>query len=59
VIAFPTPTASWGTVQSLFVADAASGGNVLAMADLTTPLAVSSGGAAPKVAVNALYLSHT
>jgi hypothetical protein len=58
-VAFPSPTADWGTVQSLFVADAASGGNVLAMADLTAPRMVTSGSAPAKVAVGALILSHT
>lgn len=58
-IAFPAPTADWGTVQSLFVADSAAWGNVLAIADLTTPTAVTAGGPAPKVAAGALFLSHT
>jgi hypothetical protein len=59
ILTFPTPTGSWGTVQSLFIADAPTGGNVIAMADLTTPKAVSSGSSAPSVAVGALFLSHT
>jgi hypothetical protein len=57
--AFPAPTANWGTVQSLFIADAPSGGNVLAMADLATPKAITGGGSAANVAVGALFLSHT
>lgn len=56
---FAAPTADWGTAQSLFIADAASGGNVLASADLTTPKAITNGSSAPKVAVGALFLSHT
>ena len=58
VITFPAPSAAWGTVVSLFVADSASGGNVLAMADLTTPRTLNAGGAAAKVAAGALFLSH-
>jgi hypothetical protein len=56
---FPAPSGNWGTVLSLFVADSASGGNVLAMADLATPKTIASGGTAPTVAVGALFLSHT
>jgi hypothetical protein len=56
---FPAPTADWGTVQSLFVADAPSGGNVLAMADLTAPRTITRGSAPARVAVGALFLSHT
>ena len=59
VATFATPTASWGTVVSVFVADAISGGNVIAMADLTIPKTVNAGGTAPTVAAGALFLSHT
>ena len=58
VITFPSPTGDWGTVQSLFLADAPSGGNVLAMADLTAPKSITNGSSAAKVAVGALFLSH-
>jgi len=58
-LTFPTPTANWGTILSLFVADAPSGGNVLAMADLTVPTAIVSGSAPAMVAAGALFLSHT
>jgi hypothetical protein len=59
VITFPTATGNWGTIHSLFVADATSGGNVLAMADLTSPKTINSGGTAATVAAGALFLSHT
>ena len=59
LIAFPVPTADWGTVQSLFLADSPSGGNILAMADLTSPIPILNGSPAAKVAVGALFLSHT
>lgn len=42
-ITFPTATASWNTVNSFYVVDAASGGNVLYGGDLTTPKAIASG----------------
>jgi hypothetical protein len=59
VITFPAPTADWGAVQSLFITDAPTGGNVLASADLTVPKTVTGGSTAPKVAVGALFLSHS
>jgi hypothetical protein len=58
-IAFPTPTGNWGTIQSLFIADAMTDGNVLAMADLTSPTTINSGLTAATVATGALFLSHT
>jgi hypothetical protein len=58
-ISFPSPTAAWGTIVSVFIADAPSGGNVLAMADLPSPRTINNGGFAPTIAVNALFLSHT
>jgi hypothetical protein len=58
-VSFSSPTANWGTIQSIFVSDAPSGGNVLAMADLAAPKAITSGSVAAKVAVGALFLSHT
>jgi hypothetical protein len=58
-ITFPSPTANWGTILSVFVAEAPSGGNVLAMADLPAPRIIDGGDPAPVIAVNALFLSHT
>ena len=46
---FPTPTGSWGTITTLFIADAATAGNILAMADLTTPMTFTTGSVAPSV----------
>jgi hypothetical protein len=46
-------------VQSLFLADAPTGGNVLAMADLATPRVITGGTAAASVAAGALFVSHT
>lgn len=59
LIVFPAPTADWGLMQSLFVSDAAMGGNIIAMADLSAPRLIKSGSAAPTVAIGALFLSHT
>jgi hypothetical protein len=58
-IAFPSPSAGWGSILSVFIADASSGGNVLAMADLPAARTINSGDPAPTIAVNALFLSHT
>ena len=58
-ITFPVPTADWGSALSVFIADSAAGGNVLAMADLPEPRAIKAGGAAPAIAAKALFLSHT
>lgn len=40
---FSAATSSWGTVQSFYICDAASGGNVLYGADLTTARTIASG----------------
>lgn len=42
-INFPTATAAWGNIQSFYILDAASGGNVLYGADLSTPKTVATG----------------
>jgi hypothetical protein len=42
-ITFVTPTGSWGTVTHFALMDAATAGNMLAWADLTTPQAVGTG----------------
>jgi hypothetical protein len=57
-ICFPTPTAAWGSILSVFIADSADGGNVLAMADLPAARIIDEGGPSPVIAVNALFLSH-
>ncbi len=43
LIAFPTATASWGTVSWFFISDAASGGNMLGWGTLTNPKTIDSG----------------
>lgn len=58
-IRFPEPRGAWGTVASVFVADAPSGGNVLAVADLPSPRAVGPGDPGPTIAADALFFRHT
>lgn len=42
-IEFVEATASWGTVTYMFIADASSGGNILAWGQLTAPKAIGTG----------------
>jgi hypothetical protein len=58
-ITFPTPSAAWGTVYSVFIADAPTGPYVWRYADLATPLVISNGAAPPSIAAGALTFSHT
>lgn len=41
-LVFPTATAAWGTVQGCGLADAVTGGNILAFQALVTPRAVAT-----------------
>ena len=43
VITFPSPSAGWGTVTHFFVADAASGSNIIVCQALTTSKTINSG----------------
>lgn len=52
VITFPTATTDWGTIYSFYIVDAASGGNVLYGADLSTPRPVAAGDTASFAAGN-------
>lgn len=53
-ITFPAPTANWGLVTHWAIFDAASGGNMLFYAALTTSKTINSGDAAPSFGVGAL-----
>lgn len=53
-IAFPAPTANWGTITSIGVYDAATLGNLLFYATLITPKVVNNGDPRPVIAANAL-----
>lgn len=54
VVMFPAPTANWGVVTHFGVYDAASAGNLLFHAALTTPKTINNGDAAPSFAISAL-----
>jgi hypothetical protein len=43
IISFPQATGSWGTVTDFFIADAITGGNIIAYGTLGTSKAVTSG----------------
>jgi hypothetical protein len=58
-ITFPTPTANWGTVYSVFIADLPTGGKIWRYVDLPLPLVISNGAAPPSIAAGALTFSHT
>jgi hypothetical protein len=58
-VTFAAPTGSWGTVTSLFLADASSGGNVWAMSDLTVPKTLGTGSQAPVLAIGAFFVGTT
>ena len=53
-ITFPAPTADWGQVTHFGIFDAATGGNLLVYAALTTPKTINNGDPAPKFAAGAL-----
>lgn len=58
-LTFPAPTAGWGTVRSVYLMDAPSGGNVLAAANLTIPRAVAAGDSARSFAPGALWICRS
>jgi len=53
-VTFPAPTADWGQATHFGLFDAASGGNMLAQAALTTPKTINNGDPAPSFAAGAL-----
>jgi hypothetical protein len=53
-IAFPTPTAAWGSITHVGIFDAASGGNLLIWGALNTAKTVNNGDPAPTFAAGAL-----
>lgn len=56
-ITFPAPTANWGTITSLAIFDAPTGGNPQYYGTLTVPRVVNSGDAAPVFAPGALQIA--
>lgn len=57
-IAFPAPTAAWGTIRSVYLMDAATGGNVLAAANLTIPRTIAAGDPPKSFAPGALWVTR-
>ena len=56
-IAFPAPTASWGTVTHFGIFDASTGGNLLFQAALTASKTVNNGDPAPQFNAAALTVT--
>jgi hypothetical protein len=56
-ITFPAPTANWGSVTHFAIFDAATSGNMLFSAALTTAKTVNNGDAAPTFAAGALVVT--
>ena len=54
-IAFPAPTAAWGSVVATALADSATGGNVWFVGSLTAPVAPATGAPAPTFAAGSLH----
>lgn len=48
IIAFPAPTANWGSITHVGIFDASSGGNLLIYGALTTPKTVNNGDPGPE-----------
>lgn len=57
-VTFGAPSGSWGTIKSVFIADASSGGNVLVMADITA-VALDGSSPAPSIALGAFTFAHS
>ncbi len=53
-VTFPAPTANWGSATHWGIFDAASGGNLLIYAALTTAKTINNGDAAPSFGIGAL-----
>lgn len=57
-VTFPAPTANWGSVTHWGIYDAASAGNLLYYAALTTAKTINNGDAAPSFAAGALTVQE-
>ena len=57
-ITFNVPTANWGTITGTALFDAETGGNLLYIAELSTPKTVSNGDGAPKILAGQLRISR-
>ncbi len=59
LITLPAPTGDWGTIKSIVIYDALTGGNLLAAIATTTPFAVSAGDSVRTIAAGGLLVSRT
>lgn len=57
VVAFPAPTASWGSVSYFGLMDAATAGNLLICQQLASPKTINAGDAAPVFGAGALTIT--
>lgn len=57
-LAFPTPSANWGSVVGFTLSDAATVGNALYFGVLTAPKTVNNGDPAPSVAIGAVTVTE-
>lgn len=55
-IAFPAPTANWGSVTHFGIFDASTAGNMIICQALSIPKTINNGDAAPSFAINALTI---
>lgn len=56
-LAFPAPTANWGTVTHFAIWDASTAGNMLCYGALTTSRTINNGDGAPSFAASALTIT--
>lgn len=57
VVTFPVPSADWGTVTHVAIFDAATGGNPILWAPLTTPRDILTGDPAPRFPPGSLAIT--
>ncbi len=58
-ITFPAPTGDWGTIDTVHIYDAASGGNLLAEGTITESIEVLAGGTTPEFAIDSFVIQLT
>ena len=56
-VAYPAPTANWGTITHFAIFDALTGGNLLIWDALTAPRTIMSGDPAPSFAIGQLQVT--
>ena len=57
-VVFDVPSANWGTVTGACLFDAATGGNMIYYATLTTSKTISNGDGAPRILANQLQINR-